>query len=397
MTTAAPSGVSIAENSRQSPGYGLISCYLFVVYGTVALGMGLVPALITTFREDYGLSGGQLANIQNLKDIGLIAAMFAGPVLLRRLGVARMTTLAISVGLAGCVILITARNPAAVLTGAFMHGATFSLGTLAAVSYLYRLPKRYHRISALYATFGVASFTAPAMVGALVPADGDYRVVYAIFAAALAVLVAAGTVLNRSAGKSVTQQADQAVQPRLSRAMLGGWLTNIVVFATLMAGETVVVSWVTSLGQYRYGLSLPDASFLLALLWVAYTPARAVGDLLVKRLSITTIMVMGAALVIIGNILICAGSVAMAYAGVVVFAFGTAPLIPVYQGWLLSRTPAEQHGPLNASLGVGSAVVTTVMVWLTGLTVDVDARLPFAVSTGCLAIVVALVVRTRNA
>jgi fucose permease len=389
------------ENSARVPsatyaGHALTAAYLFLVYGCLALGMGLVPALITTFGKDYELSGGQLANVQNLKDVGLITAMFAGPILLRWLGGARVTTLAMLVGLTGCIVLITAQSFAGSLVGAFLHGATFSLGSLATVSHLYRLPKRYHRISALYATFGVASFVAPAIVGILVSADGDYRAVYAIFAAALTVLVAAGTVLNRSIGDSTIQDTGKASQLRLTQAMLGVWLPDIAVYATLMAGETVVVSWVTSLGQYRYGLSLADASFLLALLWAAYTLARSVGDLLVKHMSVATVILLGVLLVISGDILICAGSVAMAYVGVVVFAFGAAPLVPVYQGWMLSRTPVEQHGPLNASLGVGSAALTTLMVWLTGLAVDVDARLPFAVSASWSVALAVCVLRFRT-
>jgi fucose permease len=382
--------------STTSAGHALTTAHLFLVYGCLALGMGLVPALITTFGKDYALSGGELANVQNLKDAGLITAMFAGPVLLRRLGVARVTTLAMLVGLTGCIVLATAQSFAGILVGAFLHGATFSLGSLATVSHLYRLPKRYHRISALYATFGVASFVAPAIVGVLVSADGDYRVVYAVFAAALAVLVAAGTVLNRSVGDSTILDTGRAPQPRLTRVMLVGWLPDIAVYATLMAGETVVVSWVTSLGQYRYGLSLAGASFLLALLWAAYTLARAVGDLLVKHLSLATVMLLGVLLVISGDILICAGPVVMVYVGVVVFACGAAPLVPVYQGWMLSRASVEEHGPLNASLGVGSAALTTLMVWLTGLALDVDARLPFAVSASCSVALAVCVLRFRT-
>lgn len=346
--------------------------------------MGLIPALITTFGKDYDLSGGQLANVQNLKDVGLITAMFGGPILLRRLAVARVTTLAISVGLTGCIVLMIADSFAGILAGAFLHGATFSLGSLAAVSHLYRLPRRYHRISAVYATFGVASFVAPIMVGVLVPADGSYRAVYAIFAGALVILGAAGLLLNQAASESATQQTiGKVTQPRLTRAVLGGWLPDIAVYAALMASETIVVSWVTSLGQYRYGLSFADASFLLALLWVAYTLARAAGDLLVKHMTIVTVVLLGIVLVISGDILISAGSTVLAYVGVVIFACGSAPLVPVYQDWVLTRNPVEQHGPLNASLGVGSASLTTLMVWLTGLTVDVDARLPFVVAAGC--------------
>nr|WTC14175.1 MFS transporter [Streptomyces anthocyanicus] len=387
---------SIQPHLSKSTGHTLTSVYLFLVYCVLALGMGLVPALITTFREDYSLNGSQLANVQNLKDLGLITAMFTGPVLLRRLGDARVTIFATLVGLAGCATLMAAQNYAGVMTGAFLHGATFSLGSLATLSHLFRLPKRYHRISALYATFGIASFVAPSMVGVLVSAGGDYRAVYAIFAVALAALVLGGVLLSRYTDTGPTRGPAQQSQPRLTRVMLRRWFPDIVVYATLMAGETVVVSWVTSLVQYRYGLTLSDASFLLALLWVVYTPARAVGDLLVRYVSVPTVVLLGGLLCIVGNIALCAGSVTLAYWGVVIFALGSAPLVPVYQGWILGRTPSEQHGPLNASLGVGSATLTTVMVWLTGLGVDVDTRLPFAASIACSLGLAAWAVRTRT-
>jgi MFS family permease len=69
-----------------------------------------------------------------------------------------------------------------------------------------------------------------------------------------------------------------------------------------------------------------------------------------------------------------------AYAGAVVFAIGIAPLIPVYQGWTLTRTPSRLHGSMNAALGIGAALVTTFMVWVTGLAIDLNIRLPFAIS-----------------
>ncbi|WP_327425536.1 MFS transporter (plasmid) [Streptomyces sp. NBC_01527] len=361
----------------------MTSVYLFLAHGVLALGMGLVPALVTTFRSDYELSGGQIANVQNLKDVGLITAMLAGPAVLRRIGVAAMTMLALLVGLSGCAVLITAQSLPGLLGGVFLHGAAFSFGCLATVSYLFRLSKRYHRISALYATFGVANFVAPFMVGLLVPVDGDYRAVYAIFAAALAALVAAGMVLNRSVDAAAVRDADRSSQHRLTLERLRAWLPDLSVYATLMAGETIVVSWVTTLGQYRYGLTLSEASILLALLWAAHTSARLAGDFLVKHMSVAAVVLSGVLLVIIGDVLLCVGSVTTAYVGVLVFAVGAAPLVPLHQGWTLSRTPVQQHGPLNASLGVGSAALTTAMVWLTGLTVDIDTRIPFVVSAAC--------------
>ncbi|GAA4785818.1 MFS transporter [Streptomyces ziwulingensis] len=385
---------SPATDSPASGGHALTVVHLFVVHGVVALGMGLVPALVTTFREEYGLSGGQIANVQNLKDVGLIAAMFAGPVVLRRAGIARTTMLALLVGLAGCAVLIGVRSYPGVLTGAFLHGAAFSLGSLATVSHLYRLPARHHRISALYATFSVGNFVAPFLVGVLVPGDGDYRAVYGVFTAALVVSAVAGALLNRSragggpgradrAGTGGAREPGRAPEARLTAALVRTWLPHLVVYATLMAAETVVVSWVTTLGRYRYGLSLSDASFLLALLWITYTPARLFGDALVRRTSVTTVLLSGVLLTVVGDVLLCAGPAGVARVGVVVFALGAAPLIPVYQGWLLGRTPVERHGPLNASLGVGAAALTTAMVWLTGIGVDVDTRVPFAVSAVC--------------
>jgi hypothetical protein len=87
-----------------------------------------------------------------------------------------------------------------------------------------------------------------------------------------------------------------------------------------------------------------------------------------------------------------------AYAGVVVFAIGIAPLIPVYQGWTLTRTPNRLHGSMNAALGIGAALVTTFMVWVSGLAIDLNVRLPFAISVALMLVVVAWAVRaTRQA
>ncbi|MFD1277686.1 MFS transporter [Streptomyces kaempferi] len=284
----------------------MTSVHLFLAHGVLALGMGLVPALVTTFRSDYALSSGQIANIQNLKDAGLITAMFAGPAVLRRIGVAATTLLALLVGLSGCAVLVIAQSLPGVMAGAFLHGAAFSFGCLATVSHLFRLPKRYHRISALYATFGVANFVAPFTVGLLVPDDGDYRAIYAIFAAALVVLVVMGTVLNGSVDTTAVVSTDRSGQPRLTLDRLRTWLPDITVYATLMAAETVVVCWVTTLGQYHYGLSLSEASVLLALLWVAHTSARLAGDLLTGHMSVPAVVLCGALLAVIGDVLLCA-------------------------------------------------------------------------------------------
>ncbi|MEU3607821.1 MFS transporter [Streptomyces sp. NPDC035033] len=374
-----PSRSGSPGKGRADAPHRLTVLFIFLVFGSLSLGMGLVPALITTFGTTYGLDGSQLANVQNLKDIGLVAAMFSGPVSLRRLGGVRTMMLSLLAGILGCAVLILSKNYLGVLAGAFLHGAAFSLGSLAAVTHLFRLPQRYHRIAGLSATFGVASFVAPSMVGALVAGDGGYEAVYVIYACALVAPLAGGVLLDR---KTAARERDvrEAARPRLNGAVLRGWLPDIVVYATLMAVETVVVSWITSLAQYRYGFTLADASFLLALLWMVHTPSRAIGDVLAAHLREPVVMLLGVLLILLGNALICAGPGLPVYAGTVVFAFGTAPLVPVFQGWALTRSPAERHGQLSASLGVGAALLTTVMVWLTGITMDLDARLPFVVS-----------------
>jgi hypothetical protein len=149
-----------------------------------------------------------------------------------------------------------------------------------------------------------------------------------------------------------------------------------------MAAETIIVSWVACLAAWSYGASLTGASALLATLWAVYIPVRASGDLLVRRFSAPVVVKCGLMVAASGTVLICLGSMGWAYAGVVVFTLGMAPLLPVHQGWVLGRTPAELHGSANAALGIGAAAVTTSAVWLTGLLIDLDARLPFVGAAG---------------
>lgn len=362
---------------------GLVLVYLFFGYGLLALGMGLVPALATAFWSAHDLSGSQIANVHNLKDLGLIGAMLVGPFILKRMGPSRSVLVAIGVGLSGCVVFVAAYGYAGVLAGAFLHGAAFSLGALVIVTLLFRLPERFRRIAALFATFGVASFVAPALVGALVRTPSGYAVVYLVFAVALGALLVAGLLLGRPEG-AVAARADDGESRGQAWARIRGWLPLITVFATIMAAETIVVSWITSLAQYGYGVSLAAASALLATLWVVYTPVRALGDVLARKWSAPVVVLAGSLVAAVGTVLLCLGGMVLAYAGAVVFAIGIAPLIPVYQGWTLNRTPHRQHGSMNAALGVGSALVTTFMVWVTGLAIDLDIRLPFAISVALL-------------
>ena len=383
LATAAAAGADRPSGARPA----VVVVYLCAVFGTLSLGMGLVPALLTSYRARFGLSGPETANVQNLKDIGLIVTMVAGPWIMRRLSVPRTTLASMLLALAGCAVSATTGSFGGVLAGAFLYGAAFSLGSLAATTQLYRLPERYRHIAAMFATFGVASFVAPALVGLFAGEGRSPALVHLVYAAALVPLLACGLLMERQerragggARTGPVPATDPVREAPLSRAVLRRWLPDLVVFAALMAGETVVVSWVTSLGQVALHMSLARASVLLAVLWAVYTPVRALGDVLRGRFSALGVIRVGAVLAAAGATLVCFGGAVTVYAGVVVFALGMAPLIPVHQGWVLSRTPTEHHGSANAALGISAAGLTTLAVWLTGLTVDVDTRIPFLVS-----------------
>ncbi|HEY5837256.1 MFS transporter [Streptomyces sp.] len=385
MTSAAAEQVpceSAAAVPRPGPGGrpALVLVHLFTVYATLALGMGLVPALLASFRAAYGLSGTQLANIQNVKDLGLIVAMAAGPFVIRRAGTTATVMLALLTGLAGCAAFVSRPAYGAVLVGATLHGAAFSLGSLAAVTHLFRLPERYRHISAMFATFGLASFGAPALVALSSAYGGGYRAIHLAFAGALVLLLAATAGLRRADGRTVAPP-DRTPGTGLSRSVLRAWLPGTVVFTMIMAGETIVVSWITLLGADRYGMTLGEASALLATLWAVHTPARALGDILIRRLTAQVVVVSGALLSAGAVALLCLGGGALAYVGVVLFAAGVGPLVPVCQGRVLSRVPPALHGTCNASLGIAAAAGTTLMIWLTGLTIDADTRLPFVTAT----------------
>ncbi|TMQ16905.1 MAG: hypothetical protein E6J91_11010 [Deltaproteobacteria bacterium] len=102
---------------------------------------------------------------------------------------------------------------------------------------------------------------------------------------------------------------------------------------------------------------------------------------------------MGSVVAICGTAVACLGNMTLAYTGMVIFAVGMAALLPVYQGWVLSQIPSHVHPPMNAALCIGGTVSVTIMVWLTGLAVDVNTRLPFAVAVVLMLLVVVRVAR----
>jgi fucose permease len=269
-----------------------VLAYLLAGFGLLSLGMGMIPALATSFRERYGLTGVQVANVHNVKDGGLILAMLIGPVLLRLIGVSRSILAAIGLGLAGCAVLVCVPSYLGVLIGASLHGAAFSLGALVIVTDLFRLPARYRHIAVLTSTFGVASLLAPVMVGWLVAPQTGYGIVYLLFAGSLGVLLLVGLLLEHSTGRAAVRGSRSSKVP-LTAARLRAWAPDVAVYATIMAAETIIVSWVACLAQWSYGASLAGASALLATLWAVYTPVRAVGDLLVRRFTAPVVVKCG--------------------------------------------------------------------------------------------------------
>ena len=372
---------------------GVTLAHLFATSGALALGLALVPALATTFRSAYGLSGAEVANLHNLKDAGAILLVLVGPAILHRMGLSAALATSVATGLAGCGAFLLVPGKGGLLLGTFLHGAAYSLGMLTIVTMLFRLPQEYQRISALFATYGIASFLAPAAVALLATPARGHGPVYALYALLLALILVAGVLLAWEQGPDRGDAAGRGAARWLTRAQLRFWAPDLAAYAALMATETIVVAWITFQAQYAYGASVAAASALLSTLWVVHTVVRVGGDVLARRLSPRRVVLWGSLVAICGIVVACLGSMLLAYTGVVIFAVGMAALLPVYQGWVLSRVPGQVHSPMNATLCIVGTLGLTILVWLTGISVDVDTRLPFAASVLLMLLVVLRVAR----
>lgn len=372
---------------------GLVLAFLFASSGVLALGLALVPALATTFRSAHGLSGGQVANLHNLKDLGAIVLVLAGPAILHRIGLAAALNAAVVTGLAGCGAFLVVPGMVGLLLGTFLHGAAYSLGMMAIVTMLFRLPVAYQRISAMFAAYGIASFLAPASVALLATPARGYAPVYILYVLVLVPILVAGVLLGRAQGPRGDDGANAGSARFLTKAQLRFWAPDLAAYSALMATETIVVAWITSLAQYTYAASVAAASALLSTLWIVHTAVRAWGDVLARWLSPRRVVLVGSVVAICGTTVACLGNMTLAYTGMVIFAVGMAALLPVYQGWVLSQVPSHVHPPMNAALSIGGTLSLTILVWLTGLAVDVNTRLPFAVAVVLLLLVVVRVAR----
>ncbi|RKE22083.1 sugar MFS transporter [Streptomyces sp. TLI_171] len=388
------STMAMVETSGDSGAPMAAVLRLGAVFGFLSVGMGLAPALATAWSAVFALDGGSVANIHNLKDLGLIAAMVAGPVVLRRYGPERAMRGAVVTALAGCAAAFACRSYVGVLAAVFLHGAAFSLGSSAAVLALFRLPPEFRRLAALTATFGLAGILAPAAVGMLMRTPDAYSLVYAGYAVPLGALYIWLCAVRRSVGGGQSETAAGRVDHGsggMGRVavvrVIRIWAPELVVYALILGGETVVVSWVTAIGQWRYGYTLAHATALLSLLWAVHTAARACGDVLARSLPVPRLLVIGCVVAVLGIVGLCSGEGVLVHGGVVVFAVGIAPLNPLHQGWVLARASDDERAVLNSGLGVMAAAATTALVWLTGLAVDRDNRLPFVVAVILLAMV----------
>jgi hypothetical protein len=334
-----------------------------------------------------------VGNLHNLKDLGAIVLVLAGAAILHRIGPVAALNAAVVTGLAGCGAFLVVPGMVGLLLGTFLHGAAFSLGMMTIVTMLFRLPAAYQRISAMFATYGVASFLAPASVALLATPARGYAPVYILYALVLVPILVAGVLLGWAQGPRRDDGASAESARFLTKAQLRFWAPHLAAYSALMAAETIVEVWITSLAQYTYAASMAAASLLLSTLWIVHTGVRAWGDVLARWLSPRRVVLVGSVVGICGTTIACLGNMTLAYTGMVIFAIGVAALVPVYQGWVLSQVPSHVHPPMNAALCIGGTISVTTTVWLTGLAVDVDTRLPFAVAVVLMLLVVVRVAR----
>ena len=360
---------------------GIVGCVAFILIGWSGL---LVPSLIRSVKDALDQTDAGIGTFYFGYALAYAAGSFVGGALTERMG--RRTVLTMAAGLHGLGFVGLATVPSWPLFLAMAVPAGLGAGALDGGANglfldLYRA-NRGRALNLLHLFFSLGAFGAPLIVGRLVEAGVDWRLVLgATGGAALGVgglfavvVMPDGRRIRADRATSVNGRAVSESRSRPRRAALTGPLIILsVAIACYVAAEVGVSNWLV---RFLEPAPLGVATTALALFWGGLTLGRLVAarvsdrfDHVAFAVASTTAM----SVLLVGAILVPSTEASIACFALAGFATGPVyPMIMAVGGDRYPDRAAAVSGVLSGAAVAGSIVYPPIMGFLSvtvGLTV----------------------------
>jgi fucose permease len=322
----------------------------------------LVPSLIRPLEHDLSVSDAGVGIMYFLTSVLFSGAAAGGGVLTERLG--RRTVMAGGTALAALGLLLAAAAPSWLV---FVGGnilTAIGIGMIdAQISALCLdlYPEApASAMNKLHGFFGVGSLVGPLVVGLLVTAGMSWRLVIALSALMLFVLVPPLLVAGIPSGKVVPPEEREEVDDQERSLWPFIWLALGLGLYT--AAEVGVNNWVV---RYLSAVPLAEATAVLSGFWVGLTVGRFGAQRVAERMSYSTFAI---ACIILASVSLAAAILCPIFllAAALFFLAGVfyGPIYPTIMtlgGQFYPHRIATLTGALSTAAGVGVVVYPPLM------------------------------------
>ena len=342
---------------------GVLGCVLYVLIGWTGL---LAPSLIRSIEADLQQTDTAIGFFYFLYGVAYAVGSLGGGYATERFGRRTVLTSAIAIHGLGVLLLgvvpiwpafLASTLPAGLGAGAIdggMNGLFLDLFRAA----------RGRALNSLHLFFSVGAFIAPLVIGRLVNAGVEWRLLFVATGLVILPIAAVFSLLRPPHGRHATPAGNAADGSKLPRRLLLRWPLPALALAigAYVASEVGVSNWLV---RFLSSAEIVIATGSLSLFWAGLAVGRLVSARISDRFDhvrFTVLWTIVASFALVGAVMVPALPLSIALFGVVGFAFGPIfPMIMAIGGERFPERSAAVGGLLTGAAVVGGVVYPPIM------------------------------------
>ena len=332
-----------------------------------------IPALITTFQKEYGLT---IAQSSIIPIVGTLAGFITNILLASvsaKMGLKRLNLYFLTIGLIASATLAFSNNIYVFLFGIILIGINTAFGLTNVSTIFAHLEIKYQNYGLLHAFFGIGGIIAPAIISFLLLHNINYRYIYLmlmlVFSIFICYVAFSRLIENKKYENIKIKEAFGIIRKR--------FVLPVLILIAIQAGnEQGIVIWSGNLFEDMLNYSAESASLFLSFYWIVFTLSRLLIQFVEKILGKLNTAKLSIALVIGFLILLLITNKPIFF---VLLAAAIAPVFPLMQKYSAQKLPAREVGLFNGMVFAFASMGNVIIAGSMGGLGDISIKLAYLI------------------
>lgn len=342
----------------------------------LSLVVNSVPPLMTTLQETFNMSVGVSSVIPFFRNIGNILISISGAFLIAIMGLRRSIIIGMLYEILSLVLFIFSNNSYLLIISMFFLGSAMGQVILVLISMFDHLDEQYQKYGLFHAFFGFGGIIGPLIISITLKNNINFKYPFIFYLAIILSLFL--FIIIKRVPENIKYKAYNFSEA--SEVLKNKFIIILIIVFILYSGSEIgIITWGSNLFKDYFHFSKEYASIFLSLFWIMFTIGRIITDYLYKhmKIKVTIIFSFLAVLDIIFMFLLSKYSPYLfSLLGLML-----GPIFPSTQKFLNSNLSHREvglvAGMVSLSIGIGGALLTTLMGYFGDFSMAYSYLIPF--------------------